>query len=468
MDRGAYWRAVAWFVPSPGALRGRSGSRPAPGRLLPIPPGACAGGRGPLPCAPMRLILARIVAALVATALTLALAEALLGLVYPSPGSSQDYRVPDAELGWRLQPGASYTNETGEFSVRVDVNADGWRDRTHTEAKPAGVKRVVVLGDSFMEGYSVAGDELFASRLGEDTGAEVINLGVGGYGTLQAYRAFALHGVRYAPDVVALGFFTGNDVRNNSRDLERAMWKSGGHVKVRNRPFLEPGAAGEWKVREMDYADAAKRHSAWAARKAAESAATRWVDRLALKRALARAWDSVSDWVDRADIDGEGAEGKGAAATSTRGRPNLAWQGAELCEEHPQYTAAWDLTERILERLRREVAASGATLVVFSVPPWELVDPAQRAAVEQKLAHPERYCLEEAPAHRRLAGILERLGVPYVELLPAFRRASREEGIPLFRTSDLHWNPAGHALAAREVAKAIAPLLRASASGPAD
>ena len=54
-------------------------------------------------------------------------------------------------------------------------------------------------------------------------GVEVLNLGVGGYGTAQQLLTLEEDGLRYRPDLVVLGFFLGNDVQNNSRAIETGL-----------------------------------------------------------------------------------------------------------------------------------------------------------------------------------------------------------------------------------------------------
>ena len=48
---------------------------------------------------------------------------------------------------------------------------------------------------------------------------------------------FREEAARYAPDLVLVGFYVANDVRNNSRELETRMWE-GTNIKVSSRPFL--------------------------------------------------------------------------------------------------------------------------------------------------------------------------------------------------------------------------------------
>jgi lysophospholipase L1-like esterase len=87
-------------------------------------------------------------------------------------------------------------------------------------AKPPGVRRVVVMGDSQAWGYGVGDDETIPaqlSRLLNSSGGppwQVLNLGVGGYGTDQAFLKYLVQGARYAPDVVVLTVFKNDPVEN--------------------------------------------------------------------------------------------------------------------------------------------------------------------------------------------------------------------------------------------------------------
>jgi hypothetical protein len=112
-------------------------------------------------------------------------------------------------------------NVRGRFHGQtVTHNSKGNRGEETAFEKPAGVKRVVVMGDSQAWGYGVADDETIPaqlSRLLNENGAaryQVLNLGVGGYGTDQAFLKYLVQGRRYSPDVVVLTVFKNDPVEN--------------------------------------------------------------------------------------------------------------------------------------------------------------------------------------------------------------------------------------------------------------
>ena len=133
---------------------------------------------------------------------------------------------------------------------------------------------------------------------------------------------------------------------------------------------------------------------------------------------------------------------------------DLARFGVHFCDEPSAITRAWTITARILARLRDAAASSGASLVVFTVPAVEEVDPDARRIALSDADDASRICLDQAPGYARLASLLADLDIPAIDLLPAFRMAIQDGRPDLFRREG-HWGPAGHALAAEQVLTAI-------------
>jgi len=96
------------------------------------------------------------------------------------------------------------------YGVDLRFNAAGMRDREHAAAKPAGTRRILVLGDSVTAGLGVASDEMFVHRLGEMLDAEVIAAAVPGWNTVAERNWFFAEGRALDPDAVVL-LYVSND-----------------------------------------------------------------------------------------------------------------------------------------------------------------------------------------------------------------------------------------------------------------
>src|SRR4051794_17076478 len=81
-------------------------------------------------------------------------------------------------------PNARYWHRTAEVTVEYRINAQGMRaDRDYPLAKPPGVCRIALFGDSFFMGYELALEDTFAAKLekrlnARGVTAEVLNFSV--------------------------------------------------------------------------------------------------------------------------------------------------------------------------------------------------------------------------------------------------------------------------------------------------
>ena len=95
------------------------------------------------------------------------------------------------------------------------------------------------------------------------------------------------------------------------------------------------------------------------------------------------------------------------------------------------------------ERGFRTALVVAPALFQVDAPDWDAM------LRDNKLKPDERS--RDAP-NRLLASHAAEIGMPMLDLLPAFRAAAAGAGPPLYFALDRHWTPAGHALAAREIA----------------
>jgi hypothetical protein len=140
--------------------------------------------------------------------------------------SRPGFYVPGGELGW--VPNANLDHEFfgGDYSIHIRTDASGFRLGKLGQVDFAG-KLVLLAGDSFTFGWGASTTETFASFLdefvadGSSGAARVVNLGVGGYGSLQsAFRVGRL--LDEHPDAkveAVLMTHCHNDMTDNVRNI---------------------------------------------------------------------------------------------------------------------------------------------------------------------------------------------------------------------------------------------------------
>jgi hypothetical protein len=376
---------------------------------------------------PLFLVAAAAVAALLGLELLLRAAG------YSAPGW---YR-PDPQLGWALRPGRSgwFTSEGRSF---VQINSTGQRDREHSLSKPQDVYRIAVLGDAFSEGMQVALEETYWAMLPEQLAScgfqpgkrvEVLNFGVRGYGTAQAYLMLKTTAVRYRPDLVLLQFSNGNDVRDNSYALD---------PKREERPFFVLDETGRLQL-DDSFASA----GAYARRASFSRKVLRNLAEHSRVLQLARGLRNV-ELVERVHA--------GSAANET----GLETEVLAAPREAP-WKEAWRITEGLILEMGDLAMRNGARLAVVTVPYAAHVHPdaAQRAALMARygvadLAYPER----------RVASFAEQNGILAIMLgaeMQAIAAAARSSlyGFENAKPGFGHWNELGHRAAAAIIAQQL-------------
>jgi hypothetical protein len=356
------------------------------------------------------------VAALLAAWAILELAVRLLGL-----GPPWAYRF-DPLLGSRGREGASFVWKR-ERRTAVQLNSRGFRERELPVPRPAGVSRVAVLGDSFVEAFQVEPEQMVTRRLerllAERGGpaVQVLGFGCSSWGTAQQWLLLD-EVLGYGPSAVVLLFTLANDVRNNSAELEPAG----------RRPFfkLENG--------ELTYVPVGP--PTWL---------ERWMPALGRSQAARLLLERVS-------ILRQGA------FLASRARQPACDPAEEVFLTAPgkAWAAAWEVTARLLRRMRERLGPLGVRLVVVPVTPWQVVYP---AVWQERLTHapgcpPEAY--DVSASESRLASLCAREGLEFLSPTAELIEASRRSEEPLYLARVGHWSPAGHAVVAASIARRLA------------
>ncbi len=154
-------------------------------------------------------------------------------------------------LGWDKNPGVKRRIRRAEYDVEIAFNSKGLRGPERDYPVPQGVRRILILGDSFAEGYYAEEDQTARAVLERTLNArgcgpvEVINGGTLGYSTDQEYLFYRDEGSRYGADLVLL-FFYSNDLYHNTRNNlgtnrpKPMFYVDGEKIVPANLPLKEP------------------------------------------------------------------------------------------------------------------------------------------------------------------------------------------------------------------------------------
>ncbi len=307
--------------------------------------------------------------------------------------------VVDDELGWRHAAGVERTlqNELGQRVV-VAFDERGLRATPHPTARTPGVARVLVVGDSFVEGAMADAPDLWTvlldARLGDEV--EIFNGGHGGYGTVQQLLWLQRDGLAFAPDVVVHVVFANDLFDNTTPFLEGVGARpfatlDGGELRLHPvdaaafEPFLMPFPFRTWF----------HRHSA-------------------LYRSLHK----------NVFLPAAGARLRDDANRRRDATPVAVQREVLLA---------------LLERMQQTVSRAGASWVLVLAP--SVVEAAAR----------------RSETHAVVAEWAAARGIPCLSLLDAVQPASPDDA-PSYLPLDTHWTREGHA----RVAAAVEPFVRAA------
>lgn len=340
---------------------------------------------------------------LTAIGFTLGLTEVGLRFLYPQPTGLSHQDPYGLAMHW---PGI--TRSLPRYGTTVTFNSAGMRDREHALSKPAGVFRILLLGDSFMEALQVPFEESFpflleqelARRTGRDI--EVVNAGVSGWGTDDELRYLTKYGLQYQPDLVVVAMTIHNDISDNFRE----DWHT-----VRNGVLFEepkePASYLRYKVIE-------------------------------LKAFLATHFQTYQLWRKvrhRAEIRQIGAQ--------------LNSHIVRLFQEPPSdhIRGGFEFTALLLQRIQEVTAAAGGETALVLLPlRVQLTDSSFAAFV--RAANADTTTMPLTSPQRRLLATARGLDMPVVDLLPVFREWAASGGIDPYLEWDGHWNVTGHRIAA--------------------
>ena len=333
----------------------------------------------------------------------------------------------DSTLGWVKPPLAEAWLHRPEYHVHLAVNAHGLRGPDRGYAKPSGTHRILLLGDSFTEGFTVSEEATTRAVLESSlrrSGCgdwEVINAGTMGYGTDQEYLFFRGEGRRYEPDIVVVMFFY-NDLNGNLTSEGKPWFTAEGDgLALHGSPVPLP-REGEWTRRPEPR----------------QPRVRPWRGSMALRL--------LNDRTEQ----GNPALHRLLARTGLVAPARVQEMPADFWPFGPghrhEVAEMWERTEAILAALRADVEAAGARFAVFYVPDETEIDERVADLTRQRYGVGSRWW-RTGRVFDRLHGVSVARDMTLLDPRFAFLEAQRR-GVAAYFPQDGHWNEEGHRVAA--------------------
>lgn len=364
--------------------------------------------------------------------------------IVPGPWSSSFFYRYDPVFGtWHLE-NFSGDNVSVDYTIRdISLNSFGMRDRERVIQKEASTTRIAFLGDSIVEGVQVADDEVLTRRMEAlfNDGTEVLNFAVSGFGTLQEYIEYKELVRQFKPDIVVLGFYTGNDMRNNSRELETLY-----NGSAPERPFLIKQEDGKWGFVPVPPKEGSQNSVILFLKRHFALYRLVWYEKNRIPSLLGRALDAQDKTSEKEGTDNLNA--------------NLA--NLFVPTAGPEFAGAWEVTEHVIREFRDAVRADGAQFVLVLIHDPVAMEADPKAALERAYGTtlPDGYDAEYP--QRRLLAFARKEHIPALDLTPIFKAYRDEHHLvsPYFSFAhDGHWSALGHSLAAEAVAKYLRTII---------
>jgi len=360
--------------------------------------------------------VSRIVTAIVATLVTLSGIEIALRVVSYDPladirsGRGAMLRLSaNPDVQYELTPGASGF----AWDTQVSINSAGFRGPEVSLVKRQ--YRIEVLGDSIAFGSSLPAGTEFPAQLGRllEGRAEVLNLAVSGYDTLQEAALFETKGRAYDPDLVVVTYcLNDTGVANTNMYYVKLLQWYGTTRLTALRTF-------QFLMVQVD--------------RIMMGQYLRWANRPAVFRRIYR------DRIDPIGADEQELQSLMREAGAVGHFPSN-WYATDDRIGRLRYA---------FRRLRALVDAGGHTRVLVLIVPW-------------LAQHGDAY--PHTAAHRIVAHEAERVGFDVLDLTAPFM-AHGIVGLRASQTDPCHPNPEGHQIMAEAVARYVTTLTTGTTDG---
>ena len=289
--------------------------------------------------------------------------------------------------------------------------------------KPDGVKRIAFVGDAFTFGdwasdveHSYEGQVEHALRKRQENRGgpvlEVMNFGVGGYGFDDMALIVSEEVLRFSPDVVVIGMFNGNDLRNTWLGKRKGDVADG---------ILIPDL--EWIQQRIP----PEVNSRYGARAKHSGRLRQLTNRIALLQVSRKLFGSKHQKRPKRssiqDFDINATDFTSYTFWNQRPYPEVAKKALQE-------------SKRVIAELNATLTSQNIQLMIAALP-TQTYNPAL-VGPGFDLRRPQSF----------LQAFAEEKSIPFIDLLERFRAEAQKKPTPeLFAAPDIHYDDRGHALA---------------------
>jgi lysophospholipase L1-like esterase len=310
--------------------------------------------------------------------------------------------LDDPVIGYRLRPSTAVRFTTADFSTDIAINSAGVRDG-ELGPKAPDERRIVVLGDSLVLAVQVPLRQTFCKLMEARLNARsnglryrVINAGVQGYGPVEEVLFYERVVAPLDPDLVVLVTFVANDAVEAYEQAFR-LHAGGPSIATPQRSLVAD------RVRHV-------------------------VRRSMVLQIVRQRMDIV----------------RGRFAWGNASRPDLRLL-TYATPEPPELTAGFEVSRTAVARLAADAARHQAKMAIVLMPARLQLDDDEFERMRGPLLA-AGYEMDVDSATTRFKAALQPLGLPILDMLPAFRQAPDPHRV--FFDSTVHLTPTGHAIAA--------------------
>jgi hypothetical protein len=312
---------------------------------------------------------------------------------------------------------ATFIHKDSCFEVTYTTNSYGALDKERSlrSTEP----RVVVLGDSMMEGYTLERSDRLSDLLEQKTGVAFLNFATSQvFGPVQYLLAYETLASKFDHEAILVGFLPGNDFTESSWEIGRKIWYKryrpyfvgeDGHYELiyfNRDAFNAPRGTNDWLHKPFQYV---------------------W-DNTSTMRTLRRAYLLLKYQII--------VKNKIARAAGTLNSKFISYY-FDYDEED------FALVRFILERLMK--SAGKRTLILVTIPVMgDLLSLRDRG---------------QPPLPARFEQLSKELGFIYVDLLPTFA-ADPGNWERYYHTCERHWTREANAIAAGVLAPVFSKILK--------